>query len=190
MPSNSHKRKEIAPFLKSLWHILSYEDQNIIRWLPDGLAFEITSRDKLVEHILPKYFRHSNFTSFQRQLNYFGFKKWSKSKTKNCIFSSENFTKHDKSALAFIRRRSNVKVCYSDLQRVIYYRLSQETEKVREPSTLTFLCIVDSNNSAVVGRIESHNHVLFVRTCMSKQALAFFVCKPLLINVDQIDLGQ
>lgn len=100
-------RTGVAPFLKSLWEILQSEDSSIIRWVSDGLAFEITCTDKLAEEILPKYFRHTKFASFQRQLNYFGFRKWSKNKTNYCTYSREHFTKHDDSQLHLIRRKTS-----------------------------------------------------------------------------------
>jgi HSF-type DNA-binding len=36
---------------------------------------EVHSPQKLESDVLKKYFRHSKFASFQRQLNYFGFRK-------------------------------------------------------------------------------------------------------------------
>lgn len=60
-------------FLKKLVEILSHENSSIIQW--DKGQILIFSPDKLCEQILGKHFRHSKYTSFQRQLNYFGFKK-------------------------------------------------------------------------------------------------------------------
>lgn len=36
---------------------------------------EVHNPSKLEREVLNKYFRHSKFSSFQRQLNYFGFRK-------------------------------------------------------------------------------------------------------------------
>lgn len=58
-------------------------------WHNDGIGFVIRSIDKFTECILPAYFKHSNFASFIRQLNMYGFSK--KRSTKN-----ENYYHHSK----------------------------------------------------------------------------------------------
>lgn len=47
----------------------------LIRWAPKGETFIVTDADRLAELELPKYFKHSNFTSLVRQLNMYGFHK-------------------------------------------------------------------------------------------------------------------
>ena len=45
---------------------------------------------KLADEILPRYFRHGKFASFQRQLNYFGFRKASgKGKKTPCVYHNQ-----------------------------------------------------------------------------------------------------
>jgi len=101
------KTPRIAPFLRSLLQILDMEDREVIRWSDDGLAFEIVDIEAMTMNILPKYFRHKKFASFQRQLNYFGFKKVSKTKTDYCTYSRAYFTRDDRSGLIEIRRKTN-----------------------------------------------------------------------------------
>ncbi|EEC44591.1 predicted protein [Phaeodactylum tricornutum CCAP 1055/1] len=48
--------------------------ENVISWCPHGRAFIIHQRDRFTKDIMPTYFRHqSQFASFQRQLNLYGF---------------------------------------------------------------------------------------------------------------------
>eukprot|EP00037_Helgoeca_nana_P010541 m.93000 g.93000 ORF g.93000 m.93000 type:complete len:379 (+) comp20263_c0_seq1:51-1187(+) len=47
----------------------------LIDWAPRGETFIVTDADRLAEVELPKYFKHSNFTSLVRQLNMYGFHK-------------------------------------------------------------------------------------------------------------------
>jgi hypothetical protein len=46
---------------------------------------------EMMARVLPKYFKHCKYTSFQRQLNYFSFRKWTKSKAVVCTFSNDFF---------------------------------------------------------------------------------------------------
>ncbi|DAZ94531.1 TPA: hypothetical protein N0F65_001547, partial [Lagenidium giganteum] len=89
--SDALKPKEVAPFLKNLRKMLDTEHPSVLCWTADGTAFEIHDMDQMMNHVLPKYFKHRKYTSFQRQLNYFNFRKWTKSKAVVCTFSNPFF---------------------------------------------------------------------------------------------------
>ena len=104
---NSKADSRVAPFLRSLRIILQIESEEVMRWTTDGLAFEILDMKLMTEHILPKYFKHSKYASFQRQLNYFNFRKWTKSKATRCTFSNEFFVRdHPELAWRITRKKS------------------------------------------------------------------------------------
>ncbi|KAL3659014.1 hypothetical protein V7S43_015898 [Phytophthora oleae] len=98
--AGDHKPREVAPFLKSLRQILDMENPAILRWTADGKAFEIHDMGAMMRQVLPKYFKHGKYTSFQRQLNYFNFRKWTKSKAVVCTFSNP-FFQRDQPALSW-----------------------------------------------------------------------------------------
>ncbi|KAF1316291.1 Hsf-type dna-binding protein, partial [Globisporangium splendens] len=93
--SAEDQTKEIAPFLRSLRRMLDRESDAILRWTDDGKAFEIHDMDVMTSYILPKYFKHAKYTSFQRQLNYFNFRKWTKSRATVCTFSNAFFVRDE-----------------------------------------------------------------------------------------------
>ncbi|KAE9039807.1 hypothetical protein PR003_g5343 [Phytophthora rubi] len=102
----SKRAKPEAPkFLLLLYEILDVESSRVIRWSEDGLALQILDPVTVTEQILPKYFNHTNFHSFQRQLNYFGFRKWTKSKTDICTFSHPFFRENQPELLQLIKRK-------------------------------------------------------------------------------------
>ena len=69
----------VPTFLQKLWEMLA-DPANfyVISWDPPGLTFRVRSPQLMNERVLGKYFRHNNFSSFQRQLNYFSFSKCGK----------------------------------------------------------------------------------------------------------------
>ncbi|KAM0276404.1 hypothetical protein ACHAQH_006806 [Verticillium albo-atrum] len=65
-----------SDFVRKLYKML--EDPayaNIVRWGNEGDTFVILETDKFTNDILPKHFKHSNFSSFVRQLNKYDFHK-------------------------------------------------------------------------------------------------------------------
>lgn len=101
------KRRNVGvpKFLRFLFQILEVEDPRIIAWSHDGTAFQIIQPEELATQILPRYFKHNKVSSFQRQLNYFGFKKWTKTQTNICTFSHPFFLQSDKDRMKLIKRK-------------------------------------------------------------------------------------
>ncbi|KAE8885125.1 hypothetical protein PF005_g16362 [Phytophthora fragariae] len=101
------KRRNVGvpKFLRFLFQILEVEDPDIITWSHEGTAFQIIQPEELASQILPRYFKHNKVSSFQRQLNYFGFKKWTKTQTNICTFSHPFFLRADKERMKLIKRK-------------------------------------------------------------------------------------
>ncbi|TDH65734.1 hypothetical protein CCR75_003614 [Bremia lactucae] len=107
-------KPEAPKFLLLLYEILDVENSRVIRWSEDGLALQILDPVTVTEQILPKYFNHTNFHSFQRQLNYFGFRKWTKSKTDICTFSHHFFRENQPELLQLIKRKKAPRRAHSN----------------------------------------------------------------------------
>uniref|UniRef100_A0A7S3JYV5 HSF-type DNA-binding domain-containing protein n=1 Tax=Aureoumbra lagunensis TaxID=44058 RepID=A0A7S3JYV5_9STRA len=89
MNSSSRRKSEPASFLKNLRQIFNTEDPTIINWESDG-KITISDPSRLSQEILGRYFRHNQFSSFQRQLNYFGYYKISgKGKLERCVYTND-----------------------------------------------------------------------------------------------------
>jgi len=61
------------PFPEKLHELLDSEHTNVVGWLPHGRAFLVRKPKDFTKDIMPKYFRQTKLTSFQRQLNLYGF---------------------------------------------------------------------------------------------------------------------
>ncbi|OQS01268.1 HSF-type DNA-binding protein [Achlya hypogyna] len=106
-PRSPVKKRNVGvpKFLRFLYEILEKEDKSIISWSHKGTAFQIRKPEALSNGILPRYFKHNKVSSFQRQLNYFGFKKWTKTQTVVCTFSHPNFVHHKPENIKLIKRK-------------------------------------------------------------------------------------
>uniref|UniRef100_A0A2N9EDG6 HSF-type DNA-binding domain-containing protein n=1 Tax=Fagus sylvatica TaxID=28930 RepID=A0A2N9EDG6_FAGSY len=60
----------VAPFLKKCYEMVDDEaTASIISWGQTSNSFVILDMTEFSVQLLPKYFKHSNFSSFMRQLN-------------------------------------------------------------------------------------------------------------------------
>lgn len=62
-------------FLAKTYHCISECDPSIACWSNGGKSFTIKDVKTFEKVILPKYFNHSRFSSFTRQLNFYSFQK-------------------------------------------------------------------------------------------------------------------
>jgi hypothetical protein len=69
------KKDDLPIFLKKTFHLINTCDPNIASWSDDGKLFIVKDPELFASDVIPQVFRHSNFASFVRQLNFYGFKK-------------------------------------------------------------------------------------------------------------------
>uniref|UniRef100_A0A7N0RF51 HSF-type DNA-binding domain-containing protein n=1 Tax=Kalanchoe fedtschenkoi TaxID=63787 RepID=A0A7N0RF51_KALFE len=108
--SCSGKARCPAPFLSKTYDLLEEagdagEGRNgkkIVSWNANGDGFVVWCTSEFADILLPKYFKHNNFSSFIRQLNTYGFKKTT---SKRWEFQHEKFRKGQRHLLAEISRK-------------------------------------------------------------------------------------
>ena len=71
--NNSSKQSKSFPL--KLFYLVTHEDPSIVGWKENGIEFQVRDQQMFTEVVLPHHFKHSNFTSFQRQLNLYGFRR-------------------------------------------------------------------------------------------------------------------
>ena len=100
--------REIAKTFPEKLHLMLQDaelkgQQEIVSWQPHGQAFRVHKPDKFVEEFLPKYFNQSKYTSFQRQLNLYCFRRLKSGIDKGAYYH-ELFLRDKPSTCQSIRR--------------------------------------------------------------------------------------
>ncbi|KAI9102052.1 HSF-type DNA-binding-domain-containing protein [Phlyctochytrium arcticum] len=107
-------------FIQKLHKILEEEGyQHLIRWSSSGSSFLVLDSVDFARNVLPKVFKHNNYTSFVRQLNLYGFHKTNRSYHRHAgmtdaerdaeprEFSHPKFIRYRPDLLSEIRRKSS-----------------------------------------------------------------------------------
>jgi hypothetical protein len=66
---------EVPIFLRKTYHMIDTCDSTIASWSEDGETFIVKQPEIFSSKIIPQFFKHSKFSSFVRQLNFYGFRK-------------------------------------------------------------------------------------------------------------------
>ncbi|KAJ7534486.1 hypothetical protein O6H91_13G096800 [Diphasiastrum complanatum] len=121
----------VAPFLTKTYNLVDDPStDDIVSWSEDGITFVVWRPPEFAKDVLPKYFKHNNFSSFVRQLNTYGFRKIVSDRWE---FANEFFRKGNQRLLCEIHRRKSVQASLQPA-RSASPTLSAE-ERVRSPVT-------------------------------------------------------
>ncbi|GMJ13562.1 ARABIDOPSIS THALIANA HEAT SHOCK TRANSCRIPTION FACTOR B2A, heat shock transcription factor B2A [Hibiscus trionum] len=92
-----------TPFLTKTYQLVDdHTTGDVISWNHDGSTFIVWNPTVFARDLLPKHFKHNNFSSFVRQLNTYGFRKVVPDRWE---FSNDCFRRGEKRLLSEIQRR-------------------------------------------------------------------------------------
>lgn len=62
------------------------EFEHIVGWMPHGRAWKVHSTHLFVQHVMPRFFEYSNYNSFIRLVNAWGFRRLTKGPDRNAYW--------------------------------------------------------------------------------------------------------
>ena len=108
--SKSLSSVSIPGFLTKTYEIFSNSEYKYCcEWGQNGKTIVVTKIEEFSKQVLPKYFKHSNFQSFVRQLNMYDFRKLVQDPN-NGEFAHQHFLRDFPEKLSLIKRKANAKL--------------------------------------------------------------------------------
>ncbi|KAL1197584.1 Heat stress transcription factor A-6b [Cardamine amara subsp. amara] len=125
------------PFLTKTYDLVEDSRTNqVVSWSKTNNSFIVWDPQAFSITLLPKFFKHNNFSSFVRQLNTYGFRKVNPDRWE---FANEGFLRGQKYLLKNIRRR----------------KTSNSTNQVQQPQSSQENCCIEVGRYGLDGEMDS-----------------------------------
>ncbi|CAL9136861.1 unnamed protein product [Musa textilis] len=135
-----------TPFLTKTYQLVDDpEMDDVISWNEDGSTFVVWRPAEFARDLLPKYFKHNNFSSFVRQLNTYGFRKIVPDRWE---FANDYFKRGEKHLLREIHRRKAVSVAPQPAPAAAASRMTVPVSRARSPTNSGEEQVLSSNSSS------------------------------------------
>ncbi|CAM9216303.1 unnamed protein product [Discosporangium mesarthrocarpum] len=157
-PRRRKEDREEPIFLRKTYEMINTCNPKYACWSRRGDTFTVKDPEAFAENEIPKFFKHNKFSSFVRQLNFYGFRK-----VKSNISVEETDSKwwefkHD----LFQRGKDNL---LADIKRATHYGVTAEKQEVEHlRSEVTSLRTHISDMDSKIGYLTSMVEKLMVNT--------------------------
>ncbi|KAF3320773.1 heat stress transcription factor A-3-like protein [Carex littledalei] len=164
----------IPPFLSKTYDIVDdHSVDTVIAWGPAGNSFVVWDPHLFERAVLPRNFKHRNFSSFVRQLNTYGFRKISADRWE---FANEFFLRGNKQLLKSInRRRSHAGAQTSSSLAIVKPGLESELQNLRRDKNtlLQEVFKLQQDHMTTIQQMSSLNQKLQTAEERQKQMVSF-----------------
>ncbi|KAI9308601.1 hypothetical protein BJ944DRAFT_155948 [Cunninghamella echinulata] len=166
-------QKNVAPFLNKVYGMVNDPStDDLIRWSEDGKSFFVVRHEDFARTVLPRFFKHSNFSSFVRQLNMYGFHKvphlqhgvlHSDSDSEQWEFSNPHFQRNQPDLLLLVTRKkgrdSDEKEQSTTSNNIDLHHILEEIQVIKQHQL---------NISSQLKNIQNDNSVLWQETILAR----------------------
>ncbi|KAG6411652.1 hypothetical protein SASPL_129736 [Salvia splendens] len=181
-----------APFLRKTFEMVDDpHTDSIISWSPAKNSFIVWDPHRFSTDLLPRHFKHSNFSSFIRQLNTYGFRKIDSDRWE---FANEGFEKGKKHLLKHITRRKQ-KQSWMDTSakygaEAELKSLQKEVLKLRQQQEMTQSYVAAVEKRLCVTETKQKQNALFLIKLMENPQLLQLITKKVKKNLRPFGSGQ